>query len=423
MVAAQGLGAGSDVSLGGLRAEAQADDAPGNALGQVQGGHYMAGLALMAGGAGGDADALAAQVVDDVLAGPPRQGHRQNVRGGAAADDLKVRDGGKLLRRVGLDLGYVGELLRKIILPQLHGLGKACNLSGGLRTGPETGLLAAAGKQGLGIFHPGTDVQRADALGAADLVGGDGDEVRSQALGGKGDFQKALDGVGVQQCLGIAGREPCGDLGDGVDVAQFVVDHHAGDHRRVRPDGGENLLRRDVTIGVGGHIGHFVALALQPAAALDDGAVLHSGGDDMAAYPAVLPTGGGDGPVVCLCAAGGEKQRLGVAANRLGDDGAPGAHPALHLQAHGILGTGIAELLGEHLIHGVRHFTGYGGGGGVIQIDHGKRLLSLGVAQQGKNRYNKKDLKGQKAARRGMAHPAVLSLYKQFTKRRKNISL
>ena len=68
MVPPEGLDAGVDLRLGSAGSEAEADDPGGHPLGQLQGGDDMAGLALVAGGPGGDADALGSQVVDDVLA-------------------------------------------------------------------------------------------------------------------------------------------------------------------------------------------------------------------------------------------------------------------------------------------------------------------------------------------------------------------
>ena len=53
-----------DIRPGGLRAEADPDDPGGGFLVQVQGRHHMAGLAPVAGGPGGDANAPAAQVAD-----------------------------------------------------------------------------------------------------------------------------------------------------------------------------------------------------------------------------------------------------------------------------------------------------------------------------------------------------------------------
>ena len=61
-----------DLLKGRLRAEAHADDARGGLFVEPEGADDMAGLALVAGGAGGDADALRAEIGDDVRAGPRR---------------------------------------------------------------------------------------------------------------------------------------------------------------------------------------------------------------------------------------------------------------------------------------------------------------------------------------------------------------
>ena len=79
MVPAEGLDAGVDILPGGLRAETQADNPGGSPLGQAQGGHHMAGFALVTGGTCGDADILGPKIVDDVLAGPAPQGRRQDM--------------------------------------------------------------------------------------------------------------------------------------------------------------------------------------------------------------------------------------------------------------------------------------------------------------------------------------------------------
>ena len=125
---------------------------------------------------------------------------------------------------------------------------------------------------------------------------------------------------------------------------------------------------------VGLEIGDLVPLLGQPAARLQHGAVLHGGGDDVLADVPSLPDGGLYGPVVRFRAAGGEIQALRRAVQRPGDNGAPALHGFFHLLSRGVLGGGVAEVSGQHLIHGVRHGGGYRRGGGVIQIDHGKNL-------------------------------------------------
>ena len=107
----ESLRAGVDVRKSSLRAEAQPDDTGGHPLGQMQRRHHLAGLAMMTGGAGGDADALTAQIVHHVLTGPARHGSGQDMGGLAVPDNLEVRNGRQLFHGVGLDLSHVMQFV------------------------------------------------------------------------------------------------------------------------------------------------------------------------------------------------------------------------------------------------------------------------------------------------------------------------
>ena len=68
--------------------------------------------------------------------------------------------------------------------------------------------------------------------------------------------------------------------------------------------------------------------------------------------------------------AGGEIQLLCLAAHGTGHGFPPALHLLFHVSSQLVLGAGVAELVRQNLIHGIRHFPGNGGGGGVIQINH-----------------------------------------------------
>ena len=76
-------------------------------------------------------------------------------------------------------------------------------------------------------------------------MGGNGDQVRPQGLGGKGDFQEALDRVGVENGVGaqLAG-ELC-HLLNRHDGAHLVVHHHDGNQNGVLPQGGFQSVHGD----------------------------------------------------------------------------------------------------------------------------------------------------------------------------------
>lgn len=77
-----------------LRTEAQADYPAGDLLRQLQSCDHVTGLALVAGGAGGDADALAAQVIDNILAGPAYERDGEDMgRAAGSGEDFQVGDG------------------------------------------------------------------------------------------------------------------------------------------------------------------------------------------------------------------------------------------------------------------------------------------------------------------------------------------
>ena len=351
----------------------------------------MAGLAPVAGGPGGDADALGPQVRDDVGAGVPHQGHRQDVGGLPLPHRHHPGNGQKFLPAIGFDVRHMPELLRQILLPQGHGPGKARDLGGGLGAGPQAPLLTAAGQQGPQIPQLRCGIQSAGALGPADLVGGQAHQIHPPAHRIAGDLQKALHRIAVQQGPAVFLPQQAGHLLHREDAAGFVVHQHHAHQHRVLPQGLGYLLRRHMAGFVRGQVRHLVPLLLQQLTRLQHGAVLHGGGDDVPPGVAALPHGGGDGPVVGLGAAGGEVQVLRPAPQGPGDNGPALLHQSLGLPAQGILGGGVAELLRQHLIHGVRHGPGHRRGGCVIQINHMRFLTNPPppLATGGRMLYNK----------------------------------
>ena len=350
----------------------------------------MARLPLMAGRACGDADALRTQVRYDVGAGIPYQRHRQNVGGRTLAHGNHAAHGQQLLPAIGLQSGHVGQLGVIIGQPQLHRLGKAGDLGRGLGAGARAALLSAAGQQGAGVPHPGTDVQRAHALWPADLVTGQAHQVYAPALRVAGDLQKALHRVAVQQGRGTLLPQQGSDVRRGKYAARLVVHQHHRHQGGVLPQGIRHLFGGDIAVPSWLQIGDLIPLLGQQLAGLQNGAVLHGGGDDVSAPVPVLPQGGLYGPVVALRAAGGEVQALRGAAQRPGDDGPPALHGFFHLHPYGVLGGGIAEVRRQHLVHGVGHGFGHRRGGGVIKIDHREPPVSrTGLERHGKIQYNK----------------------------------
>ena len=106
----------------------------------------MAGFSPVTGRAGGNENILASQVVDNVLAGPALQGNRENMRRTAGGENFQIGDRCEPLHGVSLQQLHMAQFLRKTVTAQLHRLGKARDLSGGLRSGAQAALLSAAGQ-------------------------------------------------------------------------------------------------------------------------------------------------------------------------------------------------------------------------------------------------------------------------------------
>ena len=148
------------------------------------------------------------------------------------APTAKVR---LLLQGYGVKGLQMGPVPLPALQAQLRRPGKAHDLGRGLGAGAEAPLLPPARQKGPGIPHPGADVQGPDALGPADLVGGNRYKIRPQGPGGEGP--QALHRVGVEEGLGISGGKAPGDVRNGVHGPQLVVHQHDGDGGGVGPDG------------------------------------------------------------------------------------------------------------------------------------------------------------------------------------------
>ena len=151
------------------------------------------------------------------------------------------------------------------------------------------------------------DIQGADALGRADFVAADGQQIHTEGFGGKGNVAEALHGVGVEQNILVVGLGGFDALGHGEDGAGFVVDQHHGHGDGVLFQSGLELLHSDVSGLIRLQIGDAETFFLQKAGGVEHGGVLHRCGDDMIAPAAHGAHGGAQRPVVPLGTAGGEE--------------------------------------------------------------------------------------------------------------------
>ena len=103
-------------------------------------------------------------------------------------------------------------------------------MPGTLRVPRAHAALVAAAVDLLGDLDArvaAADVQRADTLGAVDLVAGEREHVDVVLLHVDRDLADGLDGVGVEEDALLVAE--LADLGDGLDDADLVVGVHDGD--------------------------------------------------------------------------------------------------------------------------------------------------------------------------------------------------
>ena len=89
------------------------------------------------------------------------------------------------------------------------------------------------------------------------------DQIGSQCLCGKGDFQKTLYRVCVKNCFRTDFVSQLSHLLNGHNGANFVIDHHDGNKDRVFTQGGFQRIQFDASIAVWLQIGNLKALCLQ----------------------------------------------------------------------------------------------------------------------------------------------------------------
>ena len=139
-----------DVFCRRLGAEADAQHARGSLFVEPHRAVDVAELPAVARRACRDADALRAELRDDVRRRVADKRDRENVRRFPVADTDNAVEREQLFLGIGLDGGDVGEFFLQVIDAQRDRFGKACDLPRGLRAGAQAALLPAAVDERLG---------------------------------------------------------------------------------------------------------------------------------------------------------------------------------------------------------------------------------------------------------------------------------
>lgn len=369
-------GGGVDVFGGGEAGEGDAETAFGAFVGEAHGFLDVGGLLLAghAGGAGGEVDAGFVEEDEEAGAFAVVEGGVADVGGAVFAGAVEVDAfdfGGEALFEV------VAELLdtRPVVVGgEFAGFAEGDDVGDVFGTGAVAVFLSAAAEEGFEAAAL-AEVEGADALGGVEFVAGDGEHVDGDGADVDGDFADGLDGVGVDG--GVGGFELFGGLGDGLVDAGLVVGPHEGG------EGGE------IGVEVGGELVEVEAAVLVDADGFDveadgghgfdgaeDGGVFDGGGEDLGVFASDEAGEGFEGGVVGFGAAGGEDDFVGVGVDELGDLFAGGLDGGFDGFGGAVSGRGVVVVFLEEREHGLEDVGVDGGGGVVVEVDHGGGSLA-----------------------------------------------
>ena len=242
--------------------------------------------------------------------------------------------------------GYLDSVLVDMVAGLLQRRRHGHDTGDILRAGPLAALLRAA-LDDVGQGNPLTGVQQTHALGAVELVGGQGQHIDMLGLHVNVKMARRLHRVGVEQhALFLTHSADLRNRHDGTDL---VVGVHDGHKAGVLPDGIRHLLRRNGAGGAYIQQLHLIALVFQLFQRMQHGVMLKSCGNDvLLPFPRADAGSGNNGLIVGLAAAGGKGDLTGLAA-KTGRGGLPGLLQRFRrLLAHGVQAGGIS-VIGFHI--------------------------------------------------------------------------
>ena len=294
------------------------------------------------------------------------------MRDVARAVERRVR---QLRRRLFLEIGRERRHMRVILVEMRHAdlarLGKRRDVRQRLGARADALFLPAAehqGRQAQALF----DIQRADALGRADLVAGNAHQVAVPFFRRQFHAGKPLHRVDVEQRAGRFGAEHRAELRDRLHRADLVVDQLAGEQDGVR---GQRLFERrrgDVAGLIRREEHHVEPLCGQLFAGVHGRRVLDRRGDDAALFVATQMGGAAQADVGALRAAGGKIGLLGQAAERRGHGLAAVLEQMRRLDAHFVQARRVAERLAHGAHGGLRRLGQHLRRRRIVQIMHGR---------------------------------------------------
>src|SRR5258705_9350770 len=258
---------------------------------------------------------------------------------------------------------------RQLELGDAERLAHADDLVGRERSRAQAPLVAAAVNLGLDTHaRLPAHVQGAYAFRAVHLVRGHRQKVNFQLLQIHRDLSCGLYRVAVEddalQAADLA------DLGDRLDHADLVVDHHHRDEDGIGTQRRLELFQIEQAVLPRIEEGRFETLALELAHGIEHRLVLGLHRDDVLALALVEIRRALDGEVVAFRRARSPDDLLRVGVQERRDVRARLLHRLLRVPAECVRAARrVAELLGEEGDHLLRHARVHRRGRGIVEVD------------------------------------------------------
>ena len=242
---------------------------------------------------------------------------------------------------------------RHFLLTKLTSFAQADDSRNVERTGTHAAFVAAAVNDGgkLDARILAANVEGADALGAIDLVTGDGHQVDAVFLHVDRNLSDGLHRIHVEENAFLLGD--LSDFSDGLDDADFVVRVHDRDQDRLRRNCATEIVEINAPVSFDRQICHFVTILLETLTGIERGFVLGDLRDDVIALFAVHLGDAFDREIRRFSSAAGEDNLFRRRIDQLGDLPASVLHGFLGLPTEFMVAARcVAEFLREIRNHG-----------------------------------------------------------------------
>ena len=167
-------------------------------------------------------------------------------------------------------------------------------------------LLPTAVEQGMDL-HLVPHIQDTDSLWPMDLMATDAHKVNPHFPGIYPCLAKSLYSIYMKQGTGIEPFDQSAHLCNGLQGPHLIVGVHDGHQNGIRANGPLQVIQGNLSVCIDWQIGNTISLCLQIFACLENGRMLHLGGNDMASPPVVGTGSANQCHIVRFCSSRGKK--------------------------------------------------------------------------------------------------------------------